>query len=82
MVHADHVDPDDDGAAVAYAIGRSVGPAVVRNRLRRRLRALMREHRPTRPLRGLYLVGATADAADAAYPTLGTWLDEALEKVT
>jgi len=31
-------------AAVAYAIPRSAGNAVVRNRLRRRLRALVRAH--------------------------------------
>src|SRR5687767_8869383 len=30
---------------VAYAVGRGVGPAVVRNRLRRRLRAIIRESR-------------------------------------
>jgi ribonuclease P protein component len=35
--------PCGDEVRVAYAIGRQVGPAVVRNRLRRRLRAAVRE---------------------------------------
>ncbi|WP_436794070.1 ribonuclease P protein component [Actinospongicola halichondriae] len=49
VVHAPNpVSPDDepvdpDHRAVAYGIGRSVGNAVVRNRVRRRLRVLMRE---------------------------------------
>ena len=35
--------PGGDRVRVAYAIGRPVGPAVVRNRVRRRLRAAVRE---------------------------------------
>ena len=35
--------PGAGDVRVAFAIGRRVGPAVVRNRLRRRLRAAMRE---------------------------------------
>ena len=34
-------DPQVGVPQVAYAIGRAVGPAVTRNRLRRRLRSLM-----------------------------------------
>ena len=40
---------------VAYALGRAIGPAVVRNRLRRRLRALLDD---TSLPPGLYLIGA------------------------
>ena len=36
--------PDDDGAAVAYAIARAQGGAVDRNRIRRRLRAAVARH--------------------------------------
>lgn len=40
---------------VAYALGRAIGPAVVRNRLRRQLRALLDD--VVLPP-GLYLLGA------------------------
>ena len=54
--------PGGDEVRVAYAIGRQVGPAVVRNRLRRRLRAAVREiDRSTGGLpTGAYLVSAAA----------------------
>jgi RNase P protein component len=45
---------------VAYALGRAIGPAVVRNRLRRRLRVLIDD--VSLPP-GLYLIGAQPDAA-------------------
>ena len=35
--------PGGNDVRVAYAIGRKVGPAVVRNRVRRRLREAVRE---------------------------------------
>jgi len=54
---------------VAYTIGRKVGPAVVRNRLRRRLRMLMRQAAPyLRP--GAYLVTAAPEAAGLTYTQL------------
>jgi ribonuclease P protein component len=56
---------------VAYAIGRKVGGAVDRNRLRRRLRTVIRELRDTlRP--GAYLVGAGPSALALSYPQLRT----------
>jgi RNase P protein component len=45
---------------VAYALGRAIGPAVVRNRLRRQLRGLL-DNTSLPP--GLYLIGARPDAA-------------------
>jgi len=45
---------------VAYALGRAIGPAVVRNRLRRQLRALL-AGAALPP--GLYLIGAQPAAA-------------------
>ncbi|HEX3426933.1 MAG TPA: ribonuclease P protein component [Acidimicrobiales bacterium] len=54
---------------VAYAIGRRVGPAVVRNRLRRQLRAIVAELAPTlHP--GMYLIGATPAAPPLSYREL------------
>jgi ribonuclease P protein component len=57
------LDPADGGAstpAVAYAVGRNVGGAVARNRLRRRLRAVVAalDLAP-----GTYLIGAGPAAA-------------------
>jgi RNase P protein component len=45
---------------VAYALGRAIGPAVVRNRLRRQLQALVGAS--SLPA-GLYLIGAQPGAA-------------------
>ena len=59
---------------VAYAIGRSVGGAVVRNRLRRRLRAAIAAEAARHGVpAGWYLIGAGPDAAglDAASLTAG-----------
>jgi len=53
------VDADAPGARVAYALNRSVGTAVVRNRLRRRLREVLRSA-PLAP--GAYLVSASVAA--------------------
>jgi len=54
--------PAEGPPRLAFAIGRPVGTAVVRNRLRRRLRALFHELAPDlRP--GTYLVSAGPAAA-------------------
>jgi ribonuclease P protein component len=52
---------------VGYAIGRRTATAVTRNRIRRRLRAVVRslELAP-----GDYLIGAGADVATLPYPEL------------
>ena len=59
-------DPSLDGPQVAFAIGRTAGTAVKRNRVRRQLREVLRRHSPD--LRhGLYLVGLTRPAVDISY---------------
>jgi len=55
---------------VAYAVGRPVGNAVVRNRVRRRLRAATRAHAAALDPGHAYLVVAAAGAADRSYADL------------
>ena len=66
---------------VAYAISRRVGGAVVRNQVRRRLRAVVGELQPQlRP--GVYLVGAAPEAASTPYRELRAAVGEAVAAVT
>lgn len=66
-----------DGVNVAYAISRKVGSAVVRNRLRRRLRAALDEML-NRPHEGIYLIRCDNQAKELSYDELRFHLIEAL----
>jgi ribonuclease P protein component len=59
-------DPSLDGPQVAFAIGRTAGTAVKRNRVRRQLREVLRKHSSDLGP-GLYLMGLTRPAADISY---------------
>jgi ribonuclease P protein component len=59
---------------VAFSVGRSVGGAVTRNRVRRRLRAAVREHAPQLVPGTAYLVRAAPDAAGSTYTELSNAL--------
>jgi RNase P protein component len=63
------IDPTITPPQVAFAIGRGFGPSVVRNRLRRRLRALLSA---VPPPAGLYLFGAQPAAARRSSPELAS----------
>jgi len=65
---------------VAYAIPRSVGPAVVRNRIRRRLRAILvdLDRRPGGVPSGDYLVRLSPGAASSSYAELERLVAEAI----
>jgi ribonuclease P protein component len=65
---------------VAYTIGRRVGSAVVRNRVRRRLRMLVREAAPVLGS-GAYLIGVGPAAALLPYEDLRTTLMKALKSI-
>jgi ribonuclease P protein component len=70
---------DGSDARVAYAVPRKVGTAVVRNRIRRRLRAMITDlDRDGRLDAGLYLVGVRPEAADLDAATLRHHLHRAL----
>jgi ribonuclease P protein component len=69
-----------DAARVGYAIGRSFGGAVQRNRMRRRLRVLIAarslQFRP-----GLYLVGAQPALLTASSDDLGVAVTGLLHQI-
>jgi ribonuclease P protein component len=71
------VDPSER-FAVAFAIGKNVAGAVGRNRLRRRLRAVMDELQPNLA-NGIYLIKCDFSAKDLTYEQLRTTLRTALE---
>jgi ribonuclease P protein component len=68
-------------AEVSYAIGRRVGTAVVRNRLRRRLKAIMSELAPSL-LAGAYVVRTGPGSSTLEYGELRVALSRAVEKAT
>jgi ribonuclease P protein component len=78
MVSCVAVGPGGEPPRVAYAVGSRVGGAVVRNRVRRRLRAATRSHAAVLEPGHAYLVGASPAAAGASYADLSTALHDAL----
>lgn len=64
--------PDPTPPRVAYAVGKRVGGAVVRNRVRRRLRAAVARHRSELQPGAAYLVAAGPAAATASFAELDT----------
>jgi ribonuclease P protein component len=66
---------------LAFAIGRPVGGAVVRNRLRRRLRSIFTELAPDVPA-GTYLIGADPSATTLDYGDLRRTLCTLLTEIT
>lgn len=65
---------------VGYALGRSYGSAVRRNRLRRQLRELMKS-REAAMAPGVYVFGASSRAGSVSFADLGQHLDRLLAKV-
>lgn len=64
---------------VGYALGRSYGSAVRRNRLRRQLRELVKT-RAGVMANGVYVFGASPRAHGTAFDELGRHLDSLLAK--
>ncbi|MER7420010.1 ribonuclease P protein component [Micromonospora peucetia] len=65
-------------ARAGFVVSKAVGNAVVRNRVRRRLRHLVRERLTGLPAGSTLVVRALPAAADASYPRLGADLDAAI----
>jgi ribonuclease P protein component len=77
-VRAAVLGPNREPPRVAFAVGRSVGDAVTRNRVRRQLRGAVREHRRNLQPGTGYLVRAAPGAAQATYADLSSTLCEIL----
>jgi len=65
-------------ARAGFVVSKAVGNAVVRNRVRRRLRELVRPHLSGLPAGASLVVRALPPAASATSATLGADLDAAL----
>jgi ribonuclease P protein component len=69
------------GARVGFVVSKAVGNAVVRNRVKRRLRHLAREHVSSLPGSAVLVVRALAAAGTASNAELGADLARSLERV-
>lgn len=67
---------------VGFVVSKAVGPAVVRNRVKRRLRHAMRDRIAALPTGSVLVVRAQAPAAEASYPELVGDLERCLQRVT
>ena len=80
------VDPDGAGPVqVGFTVSKAVGNAATRNRVKRRLRHLTREHLAALeelPGRAALVVRALPPSADASFASLGADLGRTLGKVT
>ncbi|MBU2695643.1 ribonuclease P protein component [Nocardioides sp. WV_118_6] len=72
----------DPAVQVGFVVSKAVGGAVVRNRVKRRLRHAMRERVAALPLRSVLVVRAQPPAAEASYPELLADLDRCLDRVS
>ncbi|QVQ50504.1 ribonuclease P protein component [Spiractinospora alimapuensis] len=66
---------------VGFVVGKAVGGAVVRNRVRRRLREIARRRLPLLPPGSLLVVRAKPAAARSGYDRLARQLDSALSSL-
>ncbi|MGA4840820.1 ribonuclease P protein component [Streptomyces sp. G45] len=79
-------DPHVPGESVpptraGFVVSKAVGGAVVRNKVKRRLRHLMRDRLALVPPGSLVVVRALPDAGDATYAHLAQDLDAALRRL-
>jgi ribonuclease P protein component len=70
-------EPSTTTTSVAFALSRALGSAVTRNRLRRRLRAILRETESTLP-GGMLLIGATPRIFELTFDQLRSEVQQLL----
>jgi ribonuclease P protein component len=73
--------PAPSPALVGFVVSKAVGPATVRNQVKRRLRALVRERLDRLPAGTVVAVRALPASAQASFQDLGRDLDAALERL-
>jgi ribonuclease P protein component len=75
--------PDEVGTPrIGFVVSRAVGNAVARNRVKRRLRELVRVRRDSLPTGSMLVVRALPPSAGASYSELGSDLARCLSRVT
>jgi ribonuclease P protein component len=80
LVRADGLG-EAEPARVGFVVSRAVGPAVTRNKVKRRLRELMRGYLHSLPGGSLLVVRANAAAAHASHPDLAADLDSVISRL-
>ena len=76
------VDRDgDEPARVGFVVSKAVGSAVTRNRVKRRLRHVVRNRLDVLPLGSLLVVRATPSAAGSTHRALEADVDGALSRL-
>ena len=73
--------PDPDVARVGLVVSKAVGGAVVRTRVKRRLRAVLSDRLAVLPPGSLLVVRANPAAAEASSAELARSVDRVLERV-
>jgi len=76
-----HLAPSEEGTRVGFVVSKAVGIAVVRNRVKRRLRQVTRERLETLPGSSLLVVRALPAAAGATQAQLAADFERCLERV-
>ncbi|KJS54170.1 ribonuclease P protein component [Streptomyces rubellomurinus] len=76
-----HVAEGTPSARAGFVVSKAVGPAVVRNLVKRRLRHLIRDRLSRLPAGSLIVVRALPPAASASYQDLERDLDAALKRL-
>jgi ribonuclease P protein component len=81
VLHLQRRDGVDEIPRVGFTVGRPVGGSVVRNKVRRRLRHIVRERLHRLPAGSLLVVRANPKAATARNHELAADLDAALDRL-
>lgn len=80
VVHVAPSGADEGAPSVGFVVSKAVGNAVVRNKVKRRMRALVAERLTTLPRGSLVVVRALPASADADFARLASDLDACLTR--
>lgn len=81
LVAHGRLDEGDAPARIGFVVSKAVGNAVVRNRVKRRLRHLVAQRLTVLPASSTWVVRALPAAADATTGALGADLDRAVRRL-